>query len=357
MTSLTVYPLLLERQLVYRMWGGQRIADWLNFAKPRPDHIGETWEIFDTNLIRNGALQGQTLAQATRHFGKYLVGTRTYERYGADFPLLLKFIDANDKLSIQVHPDDTYARAHEAGTGFHGKTEAWYILETRGNTEIIHGLKQPMTRTDFAAAVEATTLEDYVRHVPIRTGDVVFTPPGTLHAINNGLLLFEIQQKSDLTYRVYDYGRRDPATGRLRTLHLDKALDVMRYTPLSHPKATPLALEPDESRMLLVACQHFAVELWHMQREHVLVPHLDTMEILTVIKGTANLTWAEGTIPLDIGDSVILPAALEQVSVSPVSEPCRMLRVYVPDLEFDILSPLWELGYEKDSVARVLFDV
>src|SRR5690242_20392836 len=123
MTTNTLYPLLLERKIVQPIWGGERLAAWLDLPEPRPTQLGETWQVYDTNPILNGPLAGQTLAQATQQLGAQLVGTRTIERYGRDFPLLAKFIDANDKLSIQVHPSDDYAHSHEAATGFHGKTE------------------------------------------------------------------------------------------------------------------------------------------------------------------------------------------------------------------------------------------
>src|SRR5687768_13893404 len=129
MSQSRLYPLLTERRIVQPIWGGTRLAEWLDLPEPRPERIGETWQVYDTNPIVNGPLAGRTLAQVTEQYAAELVGTRTVERYGRDFPLLAKFIDAAAPLSIQVHPDDAYAHEHEATTGFHGKTEAWYIIE------------------------------------------------------------------------------------------------------------------------------------------------------------------------------------------------------------------------------------
>jgi len=349
------YPLLLERELVYRMWGGQRIATWLQSPQPYPTHIGETWEVFDTNRIRNGALAGQTLAEATRHYGAQLIGTRAFERYGADFPLLIKFIDANEKLSLQVHPDDTYAHQYEAATGFHGKTEAWYLLDAAPNATIISGLKEPMEPYSFLAAVNQHSLENLVQSVAVQTGDLIFTPPGTLHAINEGLLIFEVQQKSDLTYRVYDYGRRDPATGQLRKLHLGKALAVLNYKSPFNPKTTPLALEPDQQRMLLVACEHFALELWVLSQKRGLFTNPASLMILTLIEGELQLAWGNESLTLQHGDSVVLPAMLGVYHLAPLTATCRFLRVYIPDLERGFVTMLQRQGVSQEEISRVVF--
>lgn len=352
-----LYPLLVERKHVYRMWGGHRIADWLNLPGLHPNNIGETWEVYDSNQIRNGILAGQTLAQATQRHKGHLVGKRVVAHYGIDFPLLLKFIDANEKLSIQVHPDDAYAHRYEAGTGFYGKTESWYIIDAQSGADVIHGFKELMSRESFVAAVKDGVLEHLVQHIPVRAGDVIFTPPGTLHAINAGILLFEIQQKSDLTYRVYDYGRHDPATGRQRALHIDKAMDVLRYEPVPIPRTEPVELEPGQNRTLLVACKHFALERWSLSDARSLMTDLGSMEIYTVIEGSVHLRWSEGQLDISTGESVILPAVLGEYLLAPITPLCRMLRVYVPDVERDILLPLHHRGLSKARIERVLFPV
>ncbi len=357
MTEETCYPLLVERKFVYRMWGGRRIAEWLRLPEPHPNNVGETWEVYDTNPIRNGLMAGQPLSKAAEHYGACLVGTRVVERYGHDFPLLLKFIDANEKLSIQVHPDDSYAHTHETATGFHGKTESWYILDAKPGAEVIHGLKETMDSASFTNAVQAETLDDQVRYVPVHAGDVVVTPPGTLHAINEGLLLFEIQQKSDLTYRVYDYGRRDPATGKQRELHLDKAMTVLNLERTPPALSAPVALDPDEGRLLLMACRHFALEHWRLHACCNLTTRRESMDIFTVIGGAIAMEWPGGTLRVDMGDSIIVPAMLGAYTLSPLSHPCRLLRAYIPDEERDIRMPLRAQGLSEEAIARVLFKV
>lgn len=350
-----LYPILTKRRLVQPIWGGQRLAAWLELPEPRPTQLGETWQVFDTNEILNGPLAGKTLAQATREYGVQLVGTRTMDRYGADFPLLAKFIDANDRLSIQVHPDDEYAHTHEAATGFHGKTEAWYILDATPGADIIYGLSQTCSREEFAAAVAAENLEPLLHRLPVAAGDVVFVPARTLHAINAGIMLFEIQQKSDLTYRVYDYGRRDAKTGQPRELHLDKALDVIDFTPAPRTKTAPLPLDP-ENRVLLVACPYFALERWTIIDQRKLATDPGSFEIVTVIEGAAALNTSNNAALLQRGDSVVLPAMLGDYTIRNTHSEAalQILRVYVPDLERDLIAPLRAQGYDDERIAEVV---
>lgn len=329
MTDLT--PLRTERRLVEPIWGGTRLASWLNLPEPRPARLGETWQVFDANVVVEGPLAGRTLAELAAEHGAALVGERSARRYGADFPLLAKFIDANDRLSIQVHPDDAYAHSREAHTGFHGKTEAWYILDAAPGATVTYGLSRPSSREEFAAAVAAGTVEELMGQLPVAPGDVVFVPAGTLHAINAGIVLFEIQQKSDLTYRVYDYGRRDAKTGQPRELHLEKALEVSSFAPAPGGKVAPLALEP--GRDLLIACEYFALERWAGAAPRGGRTDPGSFEILTLIAGDGELGWAGQRMRLAQGDSVVLPASLGEWALAPSGAELTFLRAYVPDLD------------------------
>lgn len=352
--SRALYPLLLERKLVSRLWGGRRIAQWLELPRPYPDTLGETWEVFDSNIIRNGMLAGQTLAHVAESYGAELIGSRPLARYGQGFPLLTKFLDADDRLSLQVHPDDDYAHRREAHTGFHGKTEAWYILSAEPGAEIICGLDRCLDRETCAAAIGAGTLETMVRRVPVAPGDMILVPAGTLHAINAGITLFEIQEKSDLTYRVYDYNRIDKSTGQPRTLHMDKALDVMQMTPLPLAKSEPLPLVQDESRMLLMACSHFALERLIVDQQQQMETRPDSLEIITVLEGRGTLMWPDGLLPLRSGESVVLPASLGKWMLKAHEPPLQVLRGYVPDLEQDIIAPLRLQGISDERIAKVV---
>ncbi len=338
----TLYPLLVERHLVHRIWGGQRIGDWLSLHEPRQVQIGESWQVFDTNAVLNGLLSNFSLGDITRHYGADLVGTRTIERYGSDFPLLTKFLDASSKLSVQVHPDDDYAHTYEALSGFHGKSEAWYILRAAPGATVVSGLKPGCTREDFIAAIEADQVEQMLHYMPVQAGDTVYIPAGTVHNINAGVLLFEIQQKSDLTYRIYDYKRVDSATGQPRTLHIDKALDVIDFTSLPRSRSVATPLDAAGKRQLLTSCPYFALENWMIGEEFSWRTDPGSLEIITVIENQGLLTWEDGMLPLHLGDSVVLPASLGNVSIRPLpvkspqtlngmeSTDLRVVRTYVP---------------------------
>lgn len=317
--------LRLERKLDSRIWGGASLGPWLKLDNP-PANLAESWQVYEQNRIVDGPYAGQTLADVVAEHGADVVGSRSFERYGADFPLLAKFIDAADDLSVQVHPDDRYAHSVEAATGFHGKTEAWYILRAEPGAEVIYGYSAPTSREANAEAIENGTLDQLLQRVPVAAGDTIFVPAGTVHAINAGILLFEIQQKSDLTYRVYDYNRRDNA-GNLRELHVDRALDVLDYSQAPNAKVTPQPIA--DGRALLTQCEYFAMERWTLDAPYATATDPASFEILTVVDGAATVTTDDGALQLERGDSIVLPATLGAYSVTPGGT-ATLLRCYVP---------------------------
>lgn len=335
MTEQEIYPLQLQHRLVPRMWGGQQLQAWQGVPADQelaPDErIGESWLVYDDNVVLNGRFAGQTLATVTQQLGERLVGSRAVERYGIDFPLLIKFLDVDQNISIQVHPDDVYAHEREAHTGFHGKTEAWYILDTRPGATIIHGLLEQTSPTHFADAVANESCETMLRFVSIRKDDTILVPAGTIHAINAGVLLYEVQQKSDLTYRVYDYGRHDHKTGKPRELHLEKALDVIDFSGAPFMPQQPYPIEPDGSRVRLTTCAFFTLERWSLPARRTVNWNTNpaSLEILTVIEGTATLTGTGHELALAHGTSVVLPAALGACTLTGTAA-TRLLRVFIP---------------------------
>ncbi len=335
MTQQEIYPLQVQHRLVPRIWGGQQLQAWLGTPADQqlaPDErIGEGWLVYDENVVLNGRFAGQTLAAVTQQLGEQLVGSRAIERYGVDFPLLVKFLDVDQSISIQVHPDDVYAHEREAHTGFHGKTEAWYILDTRPGATIIHGLLEPTNPSHFADAVANEACETLLRFVSIRKDDTILVPAGTIHAINAGVLLYEIQQKSDLTYRVYDYGRRDAKTGQPRELHLKQALDVIDFSGAPFIPQQPYPIEPDGSRVRLTTCAFFTLERWSLSAERTVswTTNPASLEILTVIEGSATLAAADQQLVLERGGSVVLPAALGACALTATAA-TRILRVFIP---------------------------
>ena len=323
------YPLLTERRLLQPVWGGSRLAAWLNLPQPHPPRLGEAWQVFDTNHVRNGADAGRTLADVIAEHGRDLVGDLPFARYGADLPLLAKFIDADQDLSIQVHPDDAYAHRVEAHTGYHGKHEAWYVLAAPPGARVTLGLNREVTAERLQQAIADGSVLQLLATVPVAAGDLIYVPAGTIHAINAGITLFEIQQKSDLTYRLYDYQRRDQH-GRLRELHLEKALAVSTLGPARHSRITPHNVAAaDPTHQLLVAVPSFALERLDLAGLRRFTTSRASLEIWTAVAGNAVLMTDDHRIDLALGESVLLPAALGAFRLHGSA---TLLRAYVPDL-------------------------
>jgi mannose-6-phosphate isomerase len=257
-----------------------------------PKPIGELWLAYDQNRIGSGPFAGKTLAEALPELGADFIGKAAYSKYGLELPLLVKFLDTAEWLSVQVHPDDAYAHTVEAARGFHGKTEAWYILEGEG--EIVYGLREPMERENLARAAQDGTLWDRLRREWVVSEQVIPVPAGTIHALGPGLLLYEVQQRSDLTYRLYDYGRP-------RELHLEKGLDVAKRTPTPLPHPVPL---PAHHKEILLACEAFVLERHHLRGRLTLRAPDDSFLLLTLIVGGAE--WLEGS--LSWGDTLLVGA-------------------------------------------------
>jgi mannose-6-phosphate isomerase len=319
------YPIQVDRRLSRRLWGGTRLAGYLGLQRVADgEPLAESWQVYGGNRILNGHFEGQTLAEAAAAGGAALLGTASLGRYGTTVPLLAKFIDAAEPLSIQVHPDDAYALSREAGSGHLGKAEAWYIVEAAPGAEIIWGFRETMTAERVRQAVLAGELESLVNRIQVSAGDVIYNPEGTVHAIGAGLFLFEIQQASDLTYRLYDYGRRG-ADGRQRELHLDKALEVANLRAGRLAKVAPLEL--GSGRRLLVESRHFAMEAIVPDVRIELTTSPASLEYLTITRGDVSLAWPDGELDLAVGTSVVLPAALGEYRLAGDAE---ILRCYVP---------------------------
>src|SRR5207247_135280 len=207
-------------------------------------------------VAQNQPYAGRTLGSLVEELGTRLLGEQVMAMFGCRFPLLAKFLDANDKLSVQVHPDDTYARMHEHGKL--GKTEFWYVLDAAPGASIIHGFKALTSRSEVQQAIQDTNLEKLLNEVCVSAGDIIFVPAGTVHGIGGGVLLYELQEYSDLTYRMYDYGRLT-ASGTPRELHIARSLDVSHYGASPGAKVQPVVVANSRSFMdrCLVGCRYF----------------------------------------------------------------------------------------------------
>lgn len=301
----TPYPLYLEPQLSRRLWGDSSLETYLNLRPAGAgDPWGESWQVWAGNRILNGPLAGRTLQAAADLWGDRLLGSAAV---GTQVPLLAKFIAAGQDLSLQVHPDDAYALSHHAGSGHLGKAEAWLILQARPDAAIYWGFRETVTAEVVRVAAADGTLDRLLNRVPVAAGDVIYNPPGTVHAIGAGIILYEIQQSSDLTFRLYDYGRRD-SKGNLRELHLEEGLAV---ASLEGGQAAKVTQAPGARELL--ATPHFV--LTTSVPGQYLQQTAASFELLTAVEGDITLAAAGTELKLPAGTSLVLPAAEQRYSV------------------------------------------
>lgn len=321
-----LYPLKFSPILKDKIWGGTKLKTLFN--KPATsDHLGESWELSgyegDESVVTNGFLAGNNLAELLEVYMGDLVGDRVFERYGHTFPLLFKLIDANDNLSIQVHPNDETARARHDSLG---KTEMWYVVDADPGAELIIGFAHDSSKEEYSQAVERGEVERLLQHVPVQRGDVFFIPAGLVHAIGRGVVVAEIQESSDITYRIYDYKRKD-ADGHERELHVAQALDVIDFAASPRPKTPyePRLNEPVE----LVSCDYFTTNSLHFDREVVRdYAPIDSFVAYMCLEGAFDIVCEGEKTPVQRGETVLVPAAINEVKLVP-SQPSTLLEVYV----------------------------
>jgi mannose-6-phosphate isomerase len=312
----SLHPIRLKSSLHETIWGGRRLErDGWKQLPPGNITIGESWETELTTVAQNEPYTGRTLGSLVEELDSRLLGERVIARFGHRFPLLAKFLDANAKLSVQVHPDDAYAREHEQGKL--GKTEFWYVLDAAPGASIIHGFKAATSQEEVRQAIQDLTLENLLNEVHVSAGDIIFVPAGTVHAIGKGVLLYELQEYSDLTYRLYDYGRLTNA-GTPRELHIERSLDVSHYGCPPRIKMQSLPLQNGEGfkNRCLAACQYFVTCELVFHKNTIISDYMknETHEsciILTslgaevVVRYGETLDYAEKLVK---GETMILPA-------------------------------------------------
>lgn len=285
------------------IWGGTRLRD--EYGKDTPyDITGESWEVAShkngESTVCGGEYEGKTIADLTKMFKEHLLGDGVYNGENTKFPLLIKFIDARDNLSVQVHPDDKYAYENENGEL--GKTEMWYIMDALDGAGILYGFKEAITKEDFKKSIENNTLLEYTHFAKCQKGDSFFIPAGTLHAIGEGILIAEIQQNSDTTYRVYDYDRRD-ANGNARELHIDKAVDVTNLVPAPEYKY--------DEEGVIADCDYFKVEKIELDGIKTWQVDKNRFEVVIVCEGSIAING----IPYSKGETALIPAYIGQVTL------------------------------------------
>jgi mannose-6-phosphate isomerase len=347
-----VEPVLTRIEPIYspRPWGARSLAPLFPDKTDLREPLGEAWLTAMESRVVTGPYAGKPLGESWGEMPAEWRGTRSgdYKK----FPLLLKFLFPHEKLSIQVHPDDCYAEKYERAAGGRGKTEMWHIVCAQPAAELLIGLKPGVTREAFLEGIARNTVEDlFVRHI-VRAGETYFVEPGTQHAICPGMIVCEIQEYSDLTYRVYDYGRID-ASGRARELHVEKALEVTRFEGLRSGKVPPLALHsPDAIKYLLAACKFFATERWECDRTTPIEGDLAEFQLLVILRGHGMLYDSDSGYSYSPGHTWFLPACLEMALLQP-EEPTSLLRVTVPDPKL-LIRQLQNQGFELEAISRVV---
>ncbi|MCY4018790.1 MAG: class I mannose-6-phosphate isomerase [Chloroflexi bacterium] len=311
MRATNLYPLKLKPRLHVKVWGGSRLKSHLNKPQPTDEPYGESWEMHDSSIVANGPLSGQSLRELTTACGAALIGSGNDPQDG--FPLLAKFIDADQWLSIQVHPNDEQALDLEGEP--RGKTEAWIVAHAEDGARLVAGLRPGASREDVAKAIRDNRLEDYVRYASVGEGDVLYIPANTVHALGPGLLIYEIQQSSDTTYRLYDWGRLG-LDGKPRQLHIDKGLQV---ADLGH---APDIRRP--SSELIVDGDYFMTWRHELRGDSRILETGGVFQALTCLEGEIEAAAAEHEpIALVKGETGLIPACIEGFALSGVGTVLR----------------------------------
>lgn len=331
---MALYPFKFKPQLFHKLWGGHTIEKWYDHVPADYENVGEAWVISDIDKypteVANGSHKGDSLQDLLEVYMDELVGEKVYDVFGDHFPLLMKFIDATDDLSIQVHPGDDFALENEHCLG---KTEMWYVMPANGASSIYLGWKQQMNTSLIHAAIADGSLADYLREYKVHEGDVAFIPAGTIHAMRKDTIVAEIQENSDITYRLYDYNRVGN-DGKKRPLKLDKALQVMDFNPENEASCTSTSPRID-GVVNLKQSPYFTTNLLTLtqtaQRDYA---PLDSFVAYMCVEGACTVTALDceteenKTVLLRLGEAVLIPACLNDILIEPQGH-CKLLEIYV----------------------------
>jgi mannose-6-phosphate isomerase len=323
-----LYPLKFKPILKEKIWGGKKLKEALAKNCGENNKMGESWEIStyadDVSVVSNGFLAENNLKEIIEVYMGDIVGDKIFAQFGTEFPLLIKFIDANDNLSIQVHPDDSYALEHHQ---LNGKTEMWYIVQADNNAQLISGFSKEITKGEYLATLNSGNLKDILNNETAKAGDVFFIPAGRIHAIGPGILLAEIQQTSDLTYRIYDWGRL-AADGNPRELHTEQALEVIDFKAYSHYKTGYKQLHNKTSNIL--NCPYFTTNILNfdepVNKDYNLI---DSFVIYMCVGGKFKIEYTKNNIEeVSLGETILLPAVLKNIKLIPEGQ-AKLLEIYI----------------------------
>lgn len=321
-----LYPLKFKPLYKERIWGGRRMAEAFGKKLPEGKKIGESWELSgvegNLSVVSNGKLAGNNIEELIEVYMGDLVGDSVYEKFGLEFPLLIKFIDAADVLSIQVHPDDKLAaERHNA----YGKTEMWYVLDNDPGAELCLGFNRKVSREEYLESVKNGNLPELLDRVKVKPDDAYFIPAGTIHAIGKGLLVAEIQQTSDITYRVFDWNRVDD-NGNPRELHTELAVDAINFGDHEEYNVTVSPKKGEAAQMQ--SCPYFASSVLSVNGEMVRpYVELDSFVIYICLEGKADLVWEKGRETIKKGETMLIPAEIDEITFE---GDAKIIEVYIP---------------------------
>lgn len=331
-----LYPLKFRPILKEKIWG---VESW-NIAAHKNG----------MSVVSSGPLMGKTLDDIIKLYRHKILGKAMDQENIDKFPLLIKLLDTTDDLSVQVHPDDNYAAKHEIGEL--GKTEMWYIIDAEPGATIIYGIEPGITRDEFEKAVQGESLEKYLKRLEVESGDVVYMPAGMVHAVGSGILLCEVQQNSDTTYRVYDWNRVDE-NGSPRDLHIEKALDVIDFKgKYDGDKLEGFTISKGTNRITYyIATEHFAVEKLEIGGELNGYADGSKFYTLTAVEGSGHIRYCNNTIEFSGGESILIPAGLGAYAIE---GDCVLIKAYIPEVEKDIISPLLDRGFIREEFSKIV---
>jgi mannose-6-phosphate isomerase len=313
-----LYPLKFKTIYKDKIWGGQKIKTYLHKDFGSLPNCGETWEISgvksDVSVVADGELKDRSLAELLETYKDELVGKKVYEHFGNIFPLLIKFIDANEDLSIQVHPNDELAKKRHNSFG---KTEMWYVIEADPGSTLIAGFNQELTEQVYLEKFNSGHLTDILNKEDIKAGDVFFLPAGRVHTIGKGLLIAEIQQTSDITYRIYDFDRLDDK-GNKRELHTEEALAAIDY---KHYPEYKTSYQPEKDKTVkLVSCPYFTTNLLDFTHSTAKdYSNLDSFVIHVCVEGEYVVKHDGASYPVKMGECILLPKTIDKVELETTS--------------------------------------
>ena len=325
-------PLIFEPIFKPKIWGGRRLESRLRKHLPPDVAVGESWEVADLeedqSVVRAGPARGKRLGELVREWGPDLLGE--VDLFEGRFPLLIKYLDAQEHLSVQVHPDEAMAR--RLGGNVRVKNEAWYVVDVEGDACIYRGFRPGVTREDFISAIENGTAASTLHRIPVKPGQCYFLPSGTVHALGAGVLVAEVQTPSDITYRIYDWDRIDPATGHGRDLHVERALECASFEPVeaSWERRSHVA-DVWTSATRLITCDSFTIEKVRMTEGIDRSLPYARLLIWMILEGKGRIKCSSGADPCEfgLGDTVVLPAGLKGPGLV-TDRDCAWLEVTLP---------------------------